>query len=373
MGFFDRYRQAPPSAFGRMRHDVVLGLADAALAGLWGLSGAIRRMASPPETDRTIALTVVDRQVVAHDQDVVALTLVGEELPRWHPGAHIDIHLPSGLVRQYSLCGDPAIPDSYRIAVRRIPDGGGGSIEMHDLTVGARSRRTGRATRSRSRCPATGRLPGGSASSRAASESRRSCRCLRLAQRRGVDWSMVYAGRSRDSLPFVDEVSRFAAGRAGNSADDRIQIRTDDVGGLPTATELLGDCPDGTAVYACGPAPMLTAIRSELVGRDNVELHFERFAAPPVVDGKEFTVSVASTGETVRVGADETLLSALNRAGVHASYSCQQGFCGTCRTRVLDGTADHRDTLLTDPERDNGMMLICISRAAEGSHLTLDL
>jgi ferredoxin len=151
-----------------------------------------------------------------------------------------------------------------------------------------------------------------------------------------------------------------------NRFGDRIQIRTDDVGGLPTATELLGDCTDGTAVYACGPAPLLTAIRSELVDRDNVELHFERFAAPPVVDGKEFTVSVASTGETVRVGADETLLSALNRAGVHTSYSCQQGFCSTCRTRVLDGTAEHRDTLLTDPERDNGMMMICISRAGRG-------
>jgi ferredoxin len=121
------------------------------------------------------------------------------------------------------------------------------------------------------------------------------------------------------------------------------------------------------------PAPMLTAIRSGVAGRDNVELHFERFAVPPVVDGKEFTVSVASTGETVRVGADETLLSALNRAGVHASYSCQQGFCGTCRTRVLGGTADHRDTLLSDPERDNGMTLICISRAADGSQLTLEL
>jgi ferredoxin len=185
-----------------------------------------------------------------------------------------------------------------------------------------------------------------------------------LAQRLGVDWSMVYAGRSRDSLPFVDEVTQYG---------DRVAIRTDYVGGLPTATELLGDCPAGTAVYACGPAPMLTAIRSELVGRDDVELHFERFAAPPVVEGKEFTVSVASSGQTVRVGADQTLLSALNHAGVHASYSCQQGFCGTCRTRVLDGAVDHRDTLLTDPERDDGMMLICISRACDGSHLTLDL
>jgi ferredoxin len=190
---------------------------------------------------------------------------------------------------------------------------------------------------------------------------------LRLAQRLGVDWSMVYVGRSRDSLPFVDEMGRFGS---------RVAIRTDDVSGLPTAAELLGDRADGSAVYACGPAPMLTAIRSALVGRDDVELHFERFAAPPVIDGKEFSVSVASTGETVRVGAEETLLSALNRAGVHAPYSCRQGFCGTCRTRVLgvvEGTIDHRDTLLTDPERDNGMMLICISRAAGGSHLTLDL
>jgi ferredoxin-NADP reductase len=367
MRLFDRYRQAPPSAFGRMRHDVTLGLADAALSGLWAISGAIRNMASPPEPDNTFTLTVADRRVVAHDQDVIALTLAGAHLPRWHPGAHIDVHLPSGLVRQYSLCGDPATPDSYRIAVRRIPDGGGGSIEMHDLCVGATVTTHG----PRNAFPLT--VPG------YGSPARRFrfiaggigitpiLPMLGFAQRLGVDWSMAYAGRSRDSLPFVDEVGRFG---------DRVAIRTDDVGGLPTAAELLDDCPDGTAVYACGPAPMLTAIRAELAGRDDVELHFERFAAPPVVDGKEFTVSVASTGETVRVGADETLLSALGRAGVHASYSCQQGFCGTCRTKVLSvlgGKVDHRDTLLTDPERDGGMMLICISRAADGSHLTLDL
>jgi ferredoxin-NADP reductase len=368
MRLIDRYRQAPPSTSGRIRHDVTLGVADAALAGLWALSGAIRKMAALPETDRTIALTVADRQVVAHDHDVVALTLVGEHLPRWRPGAHIDIHLSSGLVRQYSLCGDPETPDCYRIAVRRIPDGGGGSIEVHDaLHVGAKVTTHG----PRNAFPLT--VPG------YGSPARRFrfiaggigitpiLPMLELAQRRGVDWSMVYAGRSRDSLPFVDEITRFG---------DRVAIRTDDIGGLPTAEELLGDCPDGTAVYACGPAPMLTAIRSGLAGRDNVELHFERFAAPPVVDGAEFTVSVASTGETIRVGAEETLLSALGRAGVHASYSCQQGFCGTCRTRVLGivgGTVDHRDTLLTDPERDDGSMLICISRAACGSHLTLDL
>jgi ferredoxin-NADP reductase len=364
MGLRERYRQLPPNPFRRKRRDLLIGFAGVFISVMDAVAGATRRVTLPGELDRTIALTVADRRVVAHDQDVIALTLVGKDLPRWHPGAHIDIHLPSGLVRQYSLCGDPGTSDTYRIAVRRIPDGGGGSIEMHDLQVGASVTTHG----PRNAFPLT--VPGyGSPARRfrfiaAGIGITPILPMLSLAQSRGVDWSMVYAGRSHDSLPFIDEVSRFGP---------RIQIRTDDINGLPTAEELLGDCPDGTAVYACGPAPMLTAIRSGLAGRDNVELHFERFAAPPVVDGKEFTVSVASTGETVRVGADETLLSALNRAGAHAAYSCQQGFCGTCRTRVLGGTADHRDTLLTDPERDNGMMLICISRAADGSQLTLDL
>jgi ferredoxin-NADP reductase len=328
------------------------------------VAGVTRRATLPDETARTIALTVTDRRVVAHDQDVVTLTLVGEQLSRWHPGAHIDIHLPSGLVRQYSLCGDSATPDTYRIAVRRIPDGGGGSMEMHDLQIGATVTTQG----PRNAFPLT--VPGyGSPAQRfrfiaGGIGITPILPMLGLAQRLGVDWSMVYAGRSRESLPFLDEVSRFG---------DRIEVRTDDVSGLPTAAELLGDCIGGTAVYACGPAPMLTAIRSALAGRDDVELHFERFAAPPVVDGKDFSVSVASTGQTVRVGAYETLLTALNRAGVHAQYSCQQGFCGTCRTRVVDGAVEHRDALLTDPERDSGMMLICISRAADGSHLTLDL
>jgi ferredoxin-NADP reductase len=299
---------------------------------------------------------------------VVALTLAsadGRPLPRWHPGSHLDIALPSGRLRQYSLCGDPADTGHYRIAVRRIVDGGGGSIEVHDgLPVGS-----GVATHGpRNAFPLT--VPGyGSPTHRVRFIAggigiTPILPMLALAERLGVDWSMLYAGRSRDSLPFIDEVSRFG---------DRITIRTDDVAGVPTAADLIGDCAEGTAVYACGPAAMLTAIRSGLAGRDNVELHFERFAAPPVVDGREFTVSIASTGQDVVVGADETLLTALRRSNVAAPYSCQQGFCGTCRTRVMAGAVDHRDTLLTDPERAGGMMLVCISRAANGERLLLDL
>jgi ferredoxin-NADP reductase len=368
MGVFTRLKKVPRSASGRIRHDPWLAFADVAVAGLFGLSGAIRNVAPLPDVDRGITLEVADRQVVAHDQDVIALTLVAPDrgvLPRWHPGAHIDVHLPSGRIRQYSLCGDPAVTDAYRIAVRRIPAGGGGSLEVHDrVAVGSTLTTSG----PRNAFPLA--VPGyGSPTQRfrfiaGGIGITPILPMLAKAERLGVDWSMVYAGRSRDSLPFLDELARFG---------DRIDIRTDDESGVPSAADLLGGCPDGTTVYACGPAPALTAIRAELAGRDDVELHFERFAAAPVVDGHAFTVSIASSGTSLRVGAEETLLTALNKAGVRAPYSCQQGFCGTCRARVLSGSIEHRDTLLTDPERDAGMMLVCVSRATGDTELILDL
>ncbi|BBX37423.1 phenoxybenzoate dioxygenase subunit beta [Mycolicibacterium mageritense DSM 44476 = CIP 104973] len=368
MALLSRYRALPPSMSGRFRHDPMLGLADIAINTMLGVTRLVRRPAPPPELNRIIELTVAGREVVAHDQDVIALSLAaadGGALPRWHPGAHIDVHLASGRIRQYSLCGDPESAGTYRIAVRRIPDGGGGSIEVHeDLRVGARLTTHG----PRNAFPLT--VPGyGSPTQRfrfiaGGIGITPILPMLGLAERLGIDWSMVYVGRHRDSLPFLHELARFG---------DRIEIRTDDVNGVPTAADLLGDCPDGTTVYACGPAPMLTAIRADLAGRDDVELHFERFAAPPVVDGAEFSVTIASSGTTIDVGADETLLAALNRSGVTAPWSCQQGFCGTCRVRVLDGEPQHRDTLLTDPERAAGYLLTCVSRAEEGRRLTLEL
>jgi len=344
----------------------LLRLADLTVTTMWATSGTLRRPRLPAPTDPTLTLTIVDRQVMARDENVVALTLAaadGAVLPAWHPGAHLDIHLPSGRVRQYSLCGDPDRRASYRIAVRRIPDGGGGSIEAHDhLPVGSTVTTSG----PRNAFPLS--VPGHGSPTRRVRFIAGGIGItpilpmLSLAQRLGVDWSMIYVGRSAESIPFLDELRRFG---------DRVQIRTDDVNGLPCADDLLGECRSGTTVYACGPAPMLTAIRQRLIGRDDVELHFERFAAPPVVDGEPFTASVASA--TVSVAADETLLAALQRAGVDAPYSCQQGFCGTCRIRVLNGGVQHRDTLLTEPERDAGMMLSCVSRAPAGGHLTLEI
>lgn len=368
MTVLGRLLATPPSASGRRRHDIMLGLVDAAITGMWAVSGSVRRPATPSDRAALLTLEVTGRSVVARDHNVVALTLASPDrapLPPWHPGAHLDIHLPSGRIRQYSLCGELGVRDSYRIAVRRIPDGGGGSVEVHDeLDVGTRVHTGG----PRNAFPLS--IPG------YGSPTRRLrfiaggigitpiLPMLGLAQRMGVDWSMIYAGRSEESIPFREEVRRFG---------DRVEIRTDDVHGVPAADDLIGDRLDGVGIYTCGPAPMLTALRRRLAGCDDVELHFERFAAAPVVEGTAFTVTAASRGTTIEVSPGETLLAALQRAGVSAPYSCQQGFCGTCRTRVLDGVVQHRDTLLTDPERAAGMMLTCVSRAPEGGHLRLDL
>ena len=254
--------------------DPLMRMADLVVSGMTALSAALRHPVLPAEQDRTLELRVVDRTVVARDQNVVALTLAAvdrEPLPPWYPGAHLDLYLPSGRLRQYSLCGDPADRSIYRIAVRRIPTGGGGSIEVHDdLPAGSVVRTSG----PRNAFPLA--VPGyGSPTQRLRFIAggigiTPILPMLGLAERLGIDWSMVYAGRSRDSIPFLDEVSRFG---------DRIEIRTDDLVWIPTADDLLGECPDGTTVYACGPAPMLTLIRERLLGRDRVELHFERFAA----------------------------------------------------------------------------------------------
>ncbi len=358
----------PGRGLGRLRYSGLLGLADVTVTGLWAVTGRLRKPTAPPQRDRTLTLTVVDRKVVARDQNVVELTLAasdGSALPAWHPGAHLDIGLPSGRVRQYSLCGDPGTRNTYRIAVRRIPDGGGGSIEVHDaLAVGSTVTTSG----PRNAFPLS--VPGHGSPSRRIRFIAGGIGItpilpmLALAQRLNLDWSMIYVGRSRDSIPFLDEVGSFG---------ERIEIRTDDVSGVPSVDDLLGECLSGTTVYVCGPASMLTLIGERLAGRTDVELHFERFAAAPVVDGEEFTVTIGSSGRRVTVRADETLLSALRSAGVDAPYSCRQGFCGTCRAKVMEGVVQHRDALLTEPERASGMMLTCVSRAAAGEDLRLDL
>lgn len=334
---------APPSLDGDGPDRVLARLA-------WLTSRYQRWIASRPgdvkarPVNRDLRLRVAELRRPA--DDVVSLRLTsGSPLPRWQPGAHLDVHLPSGLRRQYSLCGDPADRYSYRIAVRRI---GVGSGEVHDLAEG--SELVVRGPRNAfPLAPArrylfiaagigiTPILP-----------------MVKAAQR--ADWQLVYCGRSRASMPFLDEIARLDP--------SRICIRADDVDGVPTADELLGDT--DASVYLCGPPPLLNSVRDRFRGR---ELHFERFSPPPVVNGSSFEVELARSAQVLTVPAETSALSAISERLPGVAYSCRQGFCGTCRVRVLAGEVERRGAARFGHTEDS--MLICVSRGH--GRITLDL
>ncbi|RJO69987.1 oxidoreductase [Nocardia panacis] len=358
----------PADLFGKRDRDRAIQVLDAVASARVRWTAVVnRRDLRPKVDDRRIEVVVTERRVEAHDQDVVSLLLRapgGRELPRWWPGAHLDIELPSGLLRQYSLCGDPADTRAYRIAVRRIPNGNGGSIEVHDaLPVGTRVVVRG----PRNAFPFA--VPGhGSPAARLHFVAggigiTPILPMMRLAHRLGVDWSMVYTGRARDTIPFLDEVESFGG---------RVRVRTDDEHGLPDAAALLPGVTADTAVYCCGPVPMTTTIAAAINEMPGVELHSERFSPPPVVNGVPFEIEFASTGTVVEVAANRSALDTILESKPDRPYSCRQGFCRTCKVRVLAGEPDHRETVLTPAEHAAGEMLVCVSRAT-GGRLVLDL
>lgn len=312
---------------------------DRALVVLRALAAAYRTIGRSPgrepvPVDRTLRLAVVERAVVA--TDVVALRLAapdGRPLPAWQPGCHLDVGLPSGRSRQYSLTGDPDDRRCYRIAVRRLP-GGAGSAEAHALPVGApvavRGPRNAFPFVPR---PRTLFVAGGIGITPIAP-------MVRAAARRGVDWHLLYTGRTRASMPFLDSL--------GESA--RITVRPDDEHGGPPS-DLLARAPSGGAVYACGPPPMLDAVRAAFPGSGAAALHTERFSPPPVRGGRPFQVLLSRSGAVLDVPADRTVLDVVREVRPDVAYSCRQGFCGTCRV---------------------GTVLLCTDRAT-GDRLVLDL
>ncbi|WP_078324734.1 PDR/VanB family oxidoreductase [Mycobacteroides salmoniphilum] len=361
--------EPPPGLYRANRPDALIRIAGATVPHFISLVmrlGGDRELPELPHAANRRTVRVADRTVLARDTEVVQLALAtddGEPLPCWHPGAHIDVHLPSGQTRQYSLCGDPQQPCEYRIAVRRIEDGSGGSVEMHGLDVGQQ------VDISDPRNAFMLALPG--AASRASSLRFIAggigitpiLPMVRAAERLGVPWTLCYTGRNRDSLPFVGELLAFG---------DKVRVRTDDQDGLPCAAELLDETDERTAVYMCGPPLMMQSVFRDIP--QGVELHAERFSPPLVADGMEFEVELACTGEVLTVAPQQTALDALRAARPNMGYSCRQGFCGTCVQRVLSGDIEHRDGTLTEQQRAAGHMLVCVSRAVSaGARIVVDL
>lgn len=288
-------------------------------------------------------------------------------LPEWTPGAHLDVHLPSGSIRQYSLCSDPHDLRSYRIAVLNVPDGRGGSAEVHqgihagaELTLGV----------PRNQFPLRDAaayvfVAGGIGITPILA-------MVRAAARLGKPWKLVYGARSDSQFVFLEELTALASASWGIvecvAQDTAGHI---DLAGLVAAS-------GGQAVYCCGPGSLMTALGDEMrvAGREQ-DLTIERFTASPTAEvaagsAGSFTVELSLSGSSVSVQPGQSILEALRAAGIDAPSSCEMGICGTCETSVLSGEIDHRDALLTDAERASGdTMLICVSRAA-GDTIVLD-
>ena len=319
----------------------------------------------PTPTDRDEATLVVDARVHAAD-GVVSLVLRrpdGGPLPAWTPGAHIDLLLDNGLVRQYSLCGNPADLALWQIAVLREPQSRGGSSYIHDrLAPGSAVRVRGPRNNFPLRAADRHLFIAGGVGITAILPM------VEAAEAAGADWRLLYGGRTRRSMAFVERLTPFG---------DRVLIRPQDEYGLLDLATFVGAPLKDTLVHACGPERLLRAAQEQCADWPAGTLGIERFApARPTAEAASsnaFDVVLARSGRTLTVPADRSVLEVVEEAGVPVVFSCREGTCGTCETDVLDGTPDHRDSLLDEDERAAGdTMLICVSRSC-GPRLVLDL
>ncbi|MDT7593182.1 MAG: hypothetical protein QOH45_2713 [Pseudonocardiales bacterium] len=310
-----------------------------------------------------VTLRVTTKTVVADGVASLELAhLDGRRLPDWTPGSHIDVMLPNGLTRQYSLCGDRWDAHSYRVGVLREPGGRGGSAYVHDELRPGDLVGVGGPRNNFPLVPARRYLfVGGGIGITPLLPM------VHQADLLGVDWQLLYGGRRRASMAWLDELADYG---------DRVQVVPQDESGLLDLAGFLGAPGPGVRVYCCGPAPLLAAIEAACASWPAHSLRTERFVAADQGTPARtlpFEVELARSGATVTVTPGVSVLDAVHAAGVDVLSSCRQGTCGTCETTVLAGAPDHRDSILEDDERAEGdCMFICVSRALD-DRLVLDL
>ncbi|WP_034271400.1 PDR/VanB family oxidoreductase [Haloechinothrix halophila] len=320
-----------------------------------------------PSTEHELDV-VLDRKETVAD-GVVELTLRhpdGHPLPTWEPGAHLDLVLTDDLVRQYSLCGDPGDTTTLRVAVLREPASRGGSQHVHDrLTEGQRIRIRG--PRNHFALVDAKRylfIAGGIGITPILP-------MIAEVAGSGADWQLLYGGRTRRSMAFRTRLEA--------EYPEHVRIHPQDEAGLLDLPGLLaepGENAHDTAIYCCGPEPLLQAVEEHCVTWPEGTLHVERFSPKAGVDDgprDAFEIELAQSGTTLTVPADRSILDVVEESRVPVLFSCQEGTCGTCETPVLDGIPDHRDSVLTaDEQAANDTMMICVSRSCS-DRLVLDL
>jgi ferredoxin-NADP reductase len=311
---------------------------------------------------------VVNRRQTAAD-GVLALELVdphGGDLPAWEPGAHIDLLLDEGMVRQYSLCGDARDPKTWRVGVLLDPQSRGGSRHVHENLVEGSTVRV-RGPRNHFALVDSPRylfIAGGIGITPIIP-------MIDSAQQAGSDWTLIYLGRSRTTMAFAEALAA--------TYGDRVTLWADDEKGQFDIQAALSEPADLTLVYCCGPEQLLSAVEQHSEHWPEGSLHIERFAAkapaaePGVEALESFQVVCQRSAVTLEVSGDTSILEALEDADIPILSSCLEGICGTCEAIVLEGAPDHRDSMLTDAERACGnKILTCVSRS-RSEKLVLDL
>ena len=316
---------------------------------------------SPPAPEQT--MQVRTRALIWEAPGVVTLELAmpdGSALPPFAPGAHIDLKLPDGTLRQYSLWGDPSDTSHYRIGIRAVADGLSSSFVHRKLrpgevvTVSAPRNNFPLIDASRYIFVAGGigitpLIP-----------------MMREANSKGRPWTLLYCNRRNEDAPFLKEIMALG-GEISMHASDHTRL---------DVLKRFATVESNAMVYCCGPEKLMKAVEEATAAWPEGTVHFEWFtprSRPADEVSSSFEVVCQQSGLTLTVPLDKSILDVLGEAGIEVPRSCEQGICGTCEVRVVSGDVDHRDSILSESERAaNQSMMICVSRLRSGS-LVLDI
>jgi phthalate 4,5-dioxygenase reductase subunit len=311
---------------------------------------------SPPDQPPAMALRVTRNDKIADGIHLFELRDAGgQQLPAFTAGAHIAIQVPNGLLRKYSLCNDPAERERYQVAVKREANGRGGSSTLID-NVKAGDTLMVTAPVNDFELPQRAQdflfIAGGIGITPIMA-------MMRAAHAQGKRFRLFYCSRSPETTAFRDELST-------PEFKDSVVIHYD--GGDPANSldlkSILAERKNREHLYCCGPRPLMEAVRNMTDHWSSAAVHFEAFSEAEThkASDKSFKVKLSRSGDVFDVPTDKTILEVLRAHGLEVPSSCETGTCGTCRTKLLAGVADHRDLVLAEHERGDNIM-ICVSRA----------
>jgi ferredoxin-NADP reductase len=318
----------------------------------------------PANAPRETTLQVRLRALIWEGPGVLSLELAAPDngpLPPFEPGSHVDLTLPNGTLRQYSLCGDPNDTSHYRLGIRAVSGGLSSSFVHGKLRPGELlTVSVPRNNFSLVDAPRYIFVAGGIGVTPLIP-------MMREASAKQRSWTLLYCNRRSEEAPFLAEISKLGG---------EISLHASEAGTRLDVAQRLGTVERDTVIYCCGPERLMTAVEEATSAWPEGSVHFEWFtprSRPADETSGGFEVVCQQSGLTLTVPPDKSIMTVLSEAGIEVPRSCEQGICGTCETRIVSGEADHRDSILSSSERAaNQSMMICVSRA-RGARLVLDI